>query len=327
MKTKEMLLSYFENNKGKYFSGEEIAKELSVSRAAVWKAVNALKSEGYDIDAVRNKGYSLSESTDILSYEGIKKHLSAEASVCVPKIEVLSVTDSTNTYARRKAQSGEGDLYTVVSAEQKGGRGRRGRSFYSPSDSGVYMSLILRPSQCSGEAATRFTTMAAVAVCRAIEKISCEKAEIKWVNDVFVRRKKVCGILTEASFGLEDGYLDYAILGIGINVIPPKNGFPPEIDSIAGTVFTHPETDAKNRTAAEIINCFTALYNDNGRDGYIDEYKSRSLVLGREVSVISPISERRAIAVDIDRDCRLTVKYPDGKTEALSSGEISVKLS
>lgn len=326
MGTKEELIKLFENNKGKYFSGEEIARELSLSRAAVWKAVNALKSDGYEIDAVRNKGYSLSISTDILSSEGIKKYLSDELLENAPTIEVLTVTDSTNNYARQKAQAGEGDLYTVVAAEQIGGKGRRGRSFYSPAGSGVYMSLVLRPSQCSGEAATRYTTMAAVAVCQAIETVSHRRAEIKWVNDVFMQNKKVCGILTEASFGLEDGYLDYAILGIGINVLPPKDGFPTEIRDVAGTVFESCENDAKNRIAAEIINRFAALYKESNHDNYIEEYKKRSFVLGKEVTVITPVSSRSAKAIDIDGECRLIVEYPDGTTEALSSGEISVKL-
>ena len=138
------------------------------------------------------------------------------------------------------------------------------------------MSLVLRPPQCSGEAATRYTTMAAVAVCQAVEAVSHRRAEIKWVNDVFVQNKKVCGILTEASFGLEDGYLDYAILGIGINVLPPKNGFPPEIRDVAGTVFESCENDAKNRIAAEIINRFALLYKESSHGDYIEEYKKRT---------------------------------------------------
>ncbi|MDD6094838.1 MAG: biotin--[acetyl-CoA-carboxylase] ligase [Clostridia bacterium] len=325
MGTKEQLLSLFENNKGIYFSGEDIAGKLCVSRAAVWKAVKALQSDGYVIDAVQNKGYCLSENTDILSVQGIKKYLSPLCSDA--EIEVFPVINSTNTRAREKAEAGAGDFFTVISSEQTAGRGRRGRSFYSPGKTGVYLSIVLRPSHCTGEEAVRFTTMAAVAVCEAIEAVSGEKAEIKWVNDVFVRGKKVCGILTEASFGLEDGFLDYAVLGIGINASVPDGGFPPELRDIAGAVFENALSDGKNRLAAEVMNSFMSYYRGVCEKDYIEQYINRSFVTGKKVWVISPTSKKEAQVFGIDRQCRLLVEYPDGKTEALSSGEISIRLS
>lgn len=325
MGTKEQLLSLFENNKGIYFSGEDIAGRLCVSRAAVWKAVKALQCDGYVIDAVQNKGYCLSESTDILSVQGIKKYLSPLCSNA--EIEVFPVINSTNTRAREKAETGAGDFFTVISSQQTEGRGRRGRSFYSPGKTGVYLSIVLRPSHCTGEEAVRFTTMAAVAVCEAIEAVSGEKAEIKWVNDVFVRGKKVCGILTEASFGLEDGFLDYAVLGIGVNVSAPDGGFPTELRDIAGAVFESPQNDGKNRLAAEIMNRFMSYYRGVSEKDYIEQYINRSFVTGKKVWVISPTSKKEAQALGIDRQCQLLVEYPDGTKEALSSGEISVRLS
>ncbi|MDO4396216.1 MAG: biotin--[acetyl-CoA-carboxylase] ligase [Clostridia bacterium] len=229
--TRDQLLELFEKNKGSYFSGEEIAEKLGISRTAVWKAVQSLKNEGYKIEAVRNKGYSLATDTDILSAQGIEKYLRDAVGVgdeagagrngnAKVTLNVLSEVDSTNVVAREKATAGAPDGYTVVAGSQTKGRGRMGRAFYSPAGTGVYMSLVLRPKNFSPQNAVKLTTMAAVAVCRAIEKVSGEKAEIKWVNDVYVRGKKVCGILREASFNLEDGSLEYAVLGIGINVFP-----------------------------------------------------------------------------------------------------------
>lgn len=323
MSTKEQLLALFENNKGTYLSGEEIAKKLSVSRTAVWKAVKALRDEGYHIDAVTNKGYKLSVNTDILSVQGIQKYLDSTCSDL--HIEVLSSLDSTNETAREKAILGAPEGYVVIANAQTNGRGRRGRTFFSPADTGIYMSLVLRPRCCPVQQATKLTTMAAVAVCEAIEKVSNEKAQIKWVNDVYVKGKKVCGILTEASLGLEDHFLEYAIIGIGVNVSLPVKDFPKELQNIAGAVFEEAQNDGKNRIAAEILNRFMSYYTCLPKVNYGEQYRKRSFVIGKEVSVITPDEQKKAVAMDIDDEFHLIVKYEDNSIEALSSGEISVR--
>lgn len=325
MGTKENLLALFEENKGVYFSGEDIARKLSVSRTAVWKAVKSLRGEGYDIDAVQNKGYSLSVKTDVLSVQGIKKYLKPICSGI--DMTVLQTVDSTNAAVREKAAEGAGEGCTVIANNQTNGKGRIGRSFFSPPETGIYMSLLLRPAHYSSKQAVKLTTMAAVAGCEAIETVSGEKAQIKWVNDIYIDGKKVSGILTEASLGLENGFLDYAVLGIGINVYPPKGGFPGELENIAGAVFSMPHDDGKNRLAAEFLNRFMTYYAKPENSGYADKYRSRSLVIGKEVQVIFPGHFQKAVALDIDEACRLIVRYEDGKTESLSSGEISVRLS
>lgn len=323
MGTKDQLLTLFENNKGTYFSGEEIAERLSVSRAAVWKAVQSLRGEGYHIDAVQNKGYSLAVGTDILSEQGIRKYLRPVCSGL--QLEILPEINSTNTRVREKAEAGAPEGYTVVANRQTEGRGRRGRGFYSPADTGIYMSLLLRPGGYTARQAASLTTLAAVAACEAIESVSGERAGIKWVNDIYVAGRKVCGILTEASVGLENGLVEYAVLGAGINVSPPKDGFPDELTDIAGTVFQEAQGDGKNHLAAEFLNCFMSYYS--GRPGeYVQNYRRRSLVPGREILVELPGRARRATALDVDEECHLIVKYEDGRTESLSSGEISVKL-
>ena len=322
MGTKEQLLMLFENNKGVFFSGEDIAEKLSISRTAVWKSVKSLRNDGYNIEAVRNKGYCLSVKTDILSVQGIQKYLQPVCSNI--QLNVLHTLNSTNTLAREKAMAGAPDGYTVIANSQTNGRGRGGRTFYSPSDTGIYMSLILRPCHYSSQQAVKLTTMAAVAACEAIEAVSEEKAQIKWVNDIYVGEKKVCGILTEASFGLEDGFLEYAVLGIGINVYPPADGFPNEIKDIAGTVFSEEQSDGKNHLAAEFLNRFMTYYSIPQDTNYVDNYRSRSLVIGKEIQVIFSDCTKKAVALDIDKECRLIVQYEDGKIESLYSGEISI---
>lgn len=325
MGTKEQLLTLFENNKGIYFSGEDIAEKLSISRTAVWKSVKSLRSEGYKIDAVQNKGYCLSVETDILSTQGIQKYLIPACSGI--ELNVFPTVVSTNTALREKAVSGAPEGYTIIAANQSNGRGRGGRTFYSPADTGIYMSMLLRPQHYSSQQAISLTTMAAVAACEAIETVSGKEAEIKWVNDIYVEGKKVCGILTEASFGLEDGFLEYAVLGIGINVSPPKDGFPVEIKDTAGSVFCDAPNDGKNRLAAEFLNRFMTYYTAPQKENYVENYRKRSFVIGKALQVISPGCTKKAVALDIDENCRLIVKYEDGRTERLSSGEIRVKLS
>lgn len=180
--------------------------------------------------------------------------------------------------------------------------------------------------------------MAAVAVCEAIEAVSGEKAQIKWVNDIYVRGRKVCGILTEGSFGLESGLLEYAVLGIGINVYQPDGGFPEELRGIAGAVFDSRQDDAKNRMTAEFLNRFFVYYgSDNyyrtAQHGtgvevadYVEEYRRRSLVIGKQIVVLSANEAKDAVAIGVDDECRLLVRYADGTEACLSSGEISIRF-
>ncbi len=324
MTTKERVLELFEENKGVYFSGEEIAQKLCVSRAAVWKVVKSLRDEGYQIDAVTNKGYCLSVETDILSPQGIRKYLNETCENL--DIRVLPSVHSTNDVVKEKAGQGGAEGFTVIANEQTAGRGRRGRTFFSPCGTGLYMSILLKPVNYSASQAVRITTMAAVAVCEAMEEVSDVKAEIKWVNDIFIKGKKVCGILTEGSFDLESGMLDYAVLGVGINVYEPADGLPEDLKAIAGSVFEKPQNDMKNHLAAAFLNRFMGYYHAQDHADYIEKYRSRSFVVGRHIRVISANQTRNAFAYGIDDECGLLVRYEDGTSESLNSGEISIRF-
>lgn len=323
MGTKEKLLALLESHKGEYFSGEEIARLLSVSRTAVWKAVNALRDAGYEIDAVQNRGYCLDVHTDILSVQGIRQHLSSRWEN--PDLELLPCAASTNSLLREQAINGAPEGSILLANQQTKGRGRLGRGFYSPPDTGVYMSLLLRPEGLEPAQAVRITTMAAVAACRAIEEISGRGARIKWVNDILINEKKVCGVLTEASFNLENGRLDYVILGIGFNVYPPAEGFPPELAGIADSILRTQTNEGKNRLAASFLNHFLEIYQADDPREYAAAYREKSMVIGRPIQVISPSGVRNAYALDVDKDCRLIVRYEDGTVDQLSSAEISIR--
>lgn len=320
--TKASLLSLLEKNRGDYLSGAQIATQLGISRAAVWKAVRSLQDEGYAIDAVTNRGYCLAPSCDILSPQGIQKYLRRTA---LP-LTVVPTAPSTNTLLREMAAQGAPEGTVVIAGAQTAGRGRSGRSFFSPADTGLYLSLLLRPVDYAPHQAVQLTALAAAAMCQAIQAVSGQETQIKWVNDLFLNGRKVCGILTDGAFSLESGALEYAVLGAGVNLYPPKDGFPAEIAAIAGTVFGQPQDDGKNRLAAEFLDRFLDCYTSSDQRAYMDLYRSRSLAVGKTVTVYSGNLARPAYAYDVDDACRLLVRYADGSEDALSYGEISVKL-
>ena len=320
MSTKDELLRLFESSKGEWLSGGEIAEKLQISRTAIWKAVESLRADGYAIEAVKSRGYCLSPDTDIVSSQGVKKYLAKELD-----ITVLEEVISTNTLLKEMAAAGEKEGKIVIANSQTGGKGRMGRKFFSPRNSGVYISVLLRPDAMAPERALKITTMAAVAASRAIEEVTGKEAKIKWVNDIFVDGLKVVGILTEASMSMESGRLEFAVLGIGFNVYQPEGGFPEELREIAGALLSEKMPDAKNRIAAAFLNHFFEIYDDAEHLHYEDYYREKSLVLGKDVDVLAASGTRRALVLDITDDCNLIVRYEDGSEGVLSSGEVRIR--
>ncbi len=242
------------------------------------------------------------------------------------KLVAFDEIDSTNSEARRLALSEKGELL-VVADSQSAGRGRLGRSFFSP-DGGLYMSLLLRPDRNASDA-TLITTAAAVSVARAIDSLGAgESARIKWVNDIYLHARKVCGILVEGQLG-SDGTLDFAILGIGVNLVPPDGGFPAEIADRAGVLFDSCDVKSvRERLAEAIVREFYSLYPRLDARDFIDEYRRRDFLVGREVHAVNTASgEARLATVEgIGDDFALLVRYSDGSRGELSSGEVSLKL-
>lgn len=326
MALKNDILELLQNQKGIFLSGEEIAKHFSVSRAAVWKSIQSLKKENFPIAAVPNKGYLLERETDVINENGIKKLLDEPLSEL--KIEVIKSTDSTNEYLKMPRILKNGQEQVVIAQMQSQAKGRLGRSFFCSSETGLYMSLLLRPKFPLSDVVL-ITPAAAVAVASAIEQICGKHCDIKWVNDVYLEGKKICGILTEASLLLENTGVDYVILGIGVNVYPPQSGFPPQLKEIAGSIFSLPQyqNQFRNRLAAEIINRFFEYYQHLPQKAFFDEYRNRSMVLGKKINVIKNGLPLPATALEIENDFRLKVRYDNGNIESLSGEEISIRLS
>lgn len=322
MSVKNEILHILESNKGRNISGQELADMLNVSRTAVWKAINLLKNEGYLIETVPNKGYSLSASSDILSSEGIRLYLNEEFKN-IP-ITVFKTIGSTNSEAKLLAVKNAQHGTTIIAEEQTNGRGRFGRNFFSPSDSGIYMSIILKPHLNIANSVL-ITTAAAVAVCQSIDKFTDDTPQIKWVNDIFINGKKVCGILTEAVTNFESGMMDSVVVGIGINVKTKNKDFPQELQNTAGSIFDDKNNFIRNQLTAEIINNILTISKDLEDKKFMQTYKQRSMILGEHILYKRDNEWHEGYALDID-DCGGLIVYTgDGQKITLNSGEVSIK--
>ena len=229
---------------------------------------------------------------------------------------------STNKLVKECASERD-EGYVIIADRQTEGRGRLGRSFFSPSGSGVYFSLLLKPETGISDALS-VTTSAAVAMCSALKDTFGVEPGIKWVNDIYIDGKKVCGILAESAVDRESGRPEYIVLGIGVNVYEPEGGFPDDISALAGAVSRVKKADGRNALLASF---FDSFYELKGKDS-APLYKKYNMTPGKKIKVIKGNCIRDADALDIDKLCRLVVKYDDsGETEALSSGEISIKFT
>ncbi|MBE6748237.1 MAG: biotin--[acetyl-CoA-carboxylase] ligase [Ruminococcaceae bacterium] len=258
----------------------------------------------------------------MLSLEKIKEFLCEELQNA--DINIFDEVTSTNTLLKEQGRS-KNEWCTVIASSQTGGKGRLGRSFYSPENTGVYFSVLLKPD-LKIEKAILITTAAAVAVTKALEKLGAENPQIKWVNDIFINNKKVCGILTESVINSVSKKLDFAVLGVGVNLFEPKGSFPEDLKSIAGAVFSEEMPDIKERFVAEFLNGFYKLYKNLSTASFMNEYREKCFILGKEISVISDESVRKGIAKAIDENARLEVEFSDNHIEFISSGEISIKI-
>ena len=321
MKTKDIVLRELERNRANYISGQELAERLNISRTAIWKAINSLKESGFQIESQTKLGYKLVESDDKLSDEGIRKGLRDELKDI--DIVIYDEIDSTNTEAKRRLYSSDVKDFTVIVADmQKGGRGRTGKSFTSPKGSGVYFSIILHPKDSYDFSYFDLTTVkAAVAVAEGIKESTGKQVEIKWVNDLFLKGKKICGILSELDADFESRSVKSVIVGIGINVNKPKDDSFKDLKDIAGYIGT-------DVIRNEILSCgLNAFYENNyvkSDQEIIDYYKKHSLVIGRDLSFVLNGKKYSAKGVDINDKGNLIVDTGSERL-TLSSGEVSIK--
>ncbi len=313
MKTKDAIFAKLLASPGQFVSGQQLAATLGVSRAAVWKAVEQLKSEGVRIQAVTNRGYCLAENPDILTETALRNVLHTS---CFGKnLHILPTVDSTNRYAKDLASGGAPEGTVVIAEEQHSGRGRMGKSFSSPKG-GLYMSVILRP-KLQMQDMMAVTACTASAVCLALLDLGILPS-IKWVNDLFLNGRKICGILCEGSFQMENGLLDYLVAGIGINLHPIHS---PELQNIVTDIVT--ETGiclTRVETAAAVLYHLESLLQTLSDRTFMEIYRKHSCTLGQRVQVILDGQPEICTAMDFTKDAQLVVKRDNGQTAVIYTG-------
>lgn len=345
---RQTVLETLRHNRDNYISGEKLSQELGVSRAAVWKAIKVLREEGYRIDAVTNRGYRLLDDKDEVTEEEIRAYLPARYRD--NSLYVYDVIDSTNDLARRIAvgaapqeepAEGEGNASdrglpprihgtAVLALQQTAGKGRLGRSFFSPKE-GIYLSIIVKPDFDISKAVL-VTIAAASAVAEAIDETcgQADRARIKWVNDVYLEGKKVCGILTEGITDFESGQIDHLVIGIGINT--SLEGFPKDLLETAGAVTG---TYSRSELAAGIIRRVLDYMEKIEDRPFLEDYRARSILIGQNVRVFKgtyrkdpdhDLTGRPARVLGIDDNGGLQVIYTDGSQETLTTGEVTIRL-
>ncbi|MCQ2509489.1 MAG: biotin--[acetyl-CoA-carboxylase] ligase [Lachnospiraceae bacterium] len=309
---KEDILYELETHRDMPISGQELADRFSVSRNAVWKVINSLKEEGYRISSTRNKGYMLEGTSDVLSKAGILAELQGTAPDL--EIRILDEVDSTNNEAKRMLASGFSGKALIVAETQTMGRGRRGKSFYSPAGAGLYFSLIL-PAGDMTDKISMLTIVTACAVLRALKKKTDAPVQLKWVNDLFIGEKKLGGILSEATTDLESGRTEAVVIGIGINL--RKTAFPDELKEVAVALNSQ---IPRNVLIAELVR--ELLSADWARpEKELDFYRENSLVLSRKIWY----EREEVLALEIDDTGALVVQHGDGREETIRGGSIFLK--
>ncbi len=319
---REKILALLKQQDG-FVSGQSICEALGVSRTAVWKVINTLKTEGYEIESVTRKGYRLLQSPDFITEEAIRSYLSAD--VWPGEIHYDESVDSTNEEAKRQAAQGAADGSVFVADHQTAGRGRRGRVWESPGGEDIFFTILLRPD-LPAESATMITLLAALCVAAAADRYVSPPCQIKWPNDVICHDKKLCGILTEMS--LEMGEIAYVAVGIGVNV--NRLIFSDDIDGMATSLRRETgERVVRAELLARILTEFAGRYAAFLREGslasFLEEYEQRLINIGREVRIVKDGREQTLTALGINDRGELLARTPAGKVERIFTGEVSVR--
>ena len=327
MSTKQDVLRLLYSTVDRPLSGQDIAEQLNISRTAVWKAIQQLKKDGYEITSSTKVGYQLSRQTDLLTLEGIRTHLGEALQDW--DIQVFETTTSTNDLAKTYGASGSRVPTFFIAEEQTAGRGRLGRTFLSPPKSGLYMSICIFP-EGDLDSISLITCATAVAATRAVESFIHEKIGIKWVNDLYYHDKKIAGILTEAVTNIEAQKVDALIVGMGINLHIDDAIIPEDLKPIIGSLFSPqeiPDGFSRNEFVARFLKEWNHCYEDinAGKRDFMEEYKDHSIIVGKKVNVISGMKTYPATAKSVDNNGHLIVQTDDGAIHSLSYGEVSIR--
>jgi BirA family biotin operon repressor/biotin-[acetyl-CoA-carboxylase] ligase len=321
---KERIIRIMEQRRGSFVSGEELSRLLDVSRTAVWKHIEALRKDGYSFEAVPKRGYRLVQVPDRLRPERIRELLRTKT--FGRTLHVYDALDSTQTKAHELVEQGAAEGTLVIAEQQTAGRGRMGRTWHSPPGSGIYMSLILKP-RIPLHFTPQLTLLAAVALCRGIQRITDVTVGIKWPNDLLARGKKMSGILLESN--AEDERLRYIVAGMGIGVNLQPDDYPPELRSVATSLAIEAGRRFERETIiAAVLDEFEALYAMYHEQGFAPIrllWEANSVSLHRPLRVRTPSGELEGIAESLNESGGLNVRMPDGTLTVVYSGEVELK--
>lgn len=306
-----------------YVSGQELCNKFGVSRTAIWKAMNQLKEAGYVIEAQQNKGYHIVSAPDVMTVAELQSI--RETKWAGQEIFYYDVTDSTNTRIRELAEQGYPQGTLAVANQQSDGKGRRGRSWESPANTGIFMSLLLKPDMNPNNA-SMLTLVTAMATAKALTEITGEPAQIKWPNDIVLNGKKMCGILTEMSAQFD--YINHIVIGIGINV--HNEDFPEDISHMASSLKL--ECGGKSFRRAEIIekllekfeHYYEIFMETEDLSALVKEYNSMLVNMHKNVKVLDPKDPFEGKAMGITTHGELMVDTWESR-KLVSSGEVSVR--
>lgn len=318
----ERLLRYLAD--GRFHSGEKIAADLQLSRAAIWKQIQRLRKKGLEIDAVKGRGYRLGQPLEWLDRAVIEEAIDRPHGEIVPALELHTCLESTNTHLMRNAYSLQ-SAHTCLAETQTAGKGRLGRSWISPFGCNVYLSLLWRFS--AGSAAVGLSLAVGVAVLRALEEVGLPALQLKWPNDILWRGRKLGGILIEGISEYQGGHI--VVIGLGVNLWLPRK---------AAASIDQPWVDARtilgvspgrNLTIGRIMSHLLALlqdYESNGLGPWLDQWRHLNCVLGQRVQVIHQGRSFEATAVDVNDEGMLIVREQGGKQRVLVAGEVKLRV-
>ena len=316
------ILRILNSRNGEFISGEELSGILQVSRTAIWKHINMLRKEGYEIESVNRKGYRLVENFNSLLPGELKRHLKSKE--IGKNLIYFESIDSTNDYCKQRGNELSNGT-VVISEEQLLGRGRLGRAWSSPRGEGIWMSILLKP-QIPPTEGTKLTQIAAAAVCNTLRNVAGVEALIKWPNDLVVNGKKICGILTEMSAEINE--IHYLVVGVGINVNTLE--FPKDLEDMATSIAMEVGQRIDRKViVASILEEFERLYNSFLIDGDISEAisicKKYSAILNEKVNVVRGSSIKEGLVLDITDEGNLILLMDSGQREVIHSGEVSIR--
>ncbi|MBW2631739.1 MAG: biotin--[acetyl-CoA-carboxylase] ligase [Deltaproteobacteria bacterium] len=324
MTSKDQLLTSLKEKRDDWVSGESLGQKMDMTRSAIWKHIHKLKEEGYVIESSRRKGYSLRDVPEILLKNEIQEGLNTKI---IGKRDIYHhrLTDSTNVRAKYLADEGAAEGTVIIAEEQERGRGRRGRSWFSPEGKGIYVSIILRPRLAPSES-PKLTLMAAVAVAETLLSLTSLDIRIKWPNDIMIHGRKLAGILTEVSTEMDA--VEYVIIGLGLNVNIPYDLFPEDINDTATSIILETGRQFPRirilKAYLEWLEKYYELFRKSGFDPVLKRWKELADIIGRQVRIDLVNQSHTGEVLNVDEDGVLVLKDSAGTLHRIFSGDVKL---